>query len=166
MKAVSFAIIAIVLYAVQNALIELFLRKYSAVGILVISYIVMLPLCLGSILVMRATGQEITYPVGKDLWILVAVATMFFAADFLYVKAYTVGASALVVTTCLVLMPVVATAFKAIWVREAPSVYQVGAFVCAAAAVTMIALGERNKSKNEKAAGEPQTKSLQAKPSH
>jgi drug/metabolite transporter (DMT)-like permease len=86
---------------------------------------------------------------------------MFFVADFLYLKAYNSGGTAMVITTCLVLMPVVATAVKSIWVWEAPSLYQICAFGCAAAAVVFIGVDESRKEKKGAEEGEPHTKTLQ-----
>ncbi|MEI7777358.1 MAG: EamA family transporter [bacterium] len=145
MKSIIFALIGITLYAVQNAIIDVKLKQYSAVSLLVGFYLVLLPLGVCLLLYQKSTGQPMAMPSGSSFKILVAVAVMFFVADFFYVGAYTSGGNVVVVTILFVLMPVLGALIKFLWVKEVPTPYHFVGFVCAALAIFFIAIGNSKK---------------------
>ena len=145
MKSIVYAIIGVVLYAVQNVLIDVKLKEYSTVSLLLGFYLMLLPLALGLFLYQKYMGQGVLVPTGDALKVVAAVAFMFFVADFFYIGAYTSGGNVVVVTIMLVLMPVIGALLKFLWVKEIPTPYHVAGFVCAMLAVVFIAVGNSKK---------------------
>ncbi len=145
MKPIVFALIGIVLYAIQNTLIDVKLKGYPTVSILLGFYIILLPLAFGLFLYQKIIGQPVAIPSGNALKTLAAIAVMFFVADFFYIGAYNSGGNVVVVTILLVLMPVLGALIKFVWVKEVPTTYHIASFVCAAIAVVFIAIGNIKK---------------------
>ncbi|MEY2640871.1 MAG: hypothetical protein RL150_264 [Candidatus Parcubacteria bacterium] len=145
MKTTLYALIGIVLYAIQNAIIDVKLKQYSPTGILLGFYIILLPLALGLFLWQKASGQPVGIPTGKPFLILSLVAVMFFIADFFYIGAYTSGGNVVTVTILLSLMPVIGGIIKFFWVRDVPNGWQVTSFGFALIAVICIAIGNTRK---------------------
>jgi drug/metabolite transporter (DMT)-like permease len=156
MKPFLFAFFAIILYAVQNALIDEKLRRYSTASLLVGFYLVMLPL--GGLFLgyMKATGKPIEVPVGNHLWILIAVAVMFFLADLLYLGAYTNGGNAIMITILVVLVPVLVALIKFVWFKYTPTNYHIASFFFALLSIVFIAIGNNKKEKEQKTNDSPQ----------
>lgn len=145
MKSIIYALVGIVLYAVQNTIIDVKLRQFSTVGLLVGFYLILLPLGLGLFLYQKLSGTALVIPSGNDFKIVAAVAVMFFVADFFYVGAYTSGGNVVVVTILFVLMPVFGALMKFLWVREAPTPFHFAGFFFALLAVIFIAIGNSKK---------------------
>jgi drug/metabolite transporter (DMT)-like permease len=145
MKSIIYALIGIILYAVQNTIIDVRLKQYSTVSLLVGMYIILLPLGVGLFLYQKYMGQAMITPSGNDFKIVAFVAAMFFIGDFFYVGAYTSGGNVVTITILLVLMPVIGGLMKFWWLKESPTPYHFVAFVCAALAIVFIALGDSKK---------------------
>jgi len=142
MKSILLALIGIILYAVQNVIIDVRLKQYSTASLLLGWYVVLLPLAVGLYLYQKQAGASLVMPVGRDLVYMIVVAGMFFVADFFYIAAYTHGGNAVTITILLVLMPVVAALMKFVWVQEVPTQYHLAGFVLALLAVLCIAAGD------------------------
>lgn len=145
MKSFIYALIGIILYAVQNTIIDVRLSKYSTVNLLVGWYVVLLPLAVGLYFYQKFFGTPAEMPAGSDLSLLVAVAVMFFIADFFYIGSFTAGGNVVTITILLVLMPVIGSLMKFVWVREVPTSYHFAAFFFAFLAVVFIAVGNSKK---------------------
>lgn len=145
MKSIIYALIGVILYAVQNTIIDVRLKQYSTVSLLVGWYVVLLPLAAGLYLYSRYVGSPTVFPIGSDLKLLGAVAVMFFIADFFYIGAFTAGGNVVAITILLVLMPVIGALMKFVWVKEAPSAYHLWGFVFAVFAVVFVAVGDAKK---------------------
>ena len=145
MKPILYAVIAVVLYGVQNVLIDVKLKQYSTIALLLGFYLVLLPLGLGTFIYLKLSGQPVQLPTGPDLKILAVVAVMFFIADVFYVSAYTSGGEVISITILAVLMPVVGGVVKYLWVKETPTKYHVVALVFAALAILFVAIGNTKK---------------------
>jgi len=145
MKPVIYAFIGIVLYAIQNTIIDVKLKQHSTVGLLMGIYIILLPLAAGLFFYQKLSGQSMSIPTGSSFKILAAVAVMFFVADFFYVGAYTSGGNVVVITIMLVLMPVIGTFMKFVWIKERPTMYHFVGFILATCAVICIAIGNSKK---------------------
>ncbi len=152
MKSIIYALIGIVLYAIQNTIIDVKLKQYPTVSILLGLYTVLLPLACGLFIYQKIVGQPVLIPSGDALKTLAGVAIMFFVADFFYVGAYTAGGNVVVVTLLLVLMPVIGALMKFFWVKESPTPYHFASFACAALAVMFIAIGNSKKPAEGKSA--------------
>ena len=145
MKSIVYACIAIMLYAIQNTIIDVKLKNNSTASLLLVFYIVLLPLAIGLFCYQKLSGQAVTIPQGNTLWIVVAVAVMFFVADFFYFGAYTSGGDVATITIILVLMPVVSALIKFLWVKDVPTPYHMIGFVFAAISVIFILIGNSKK---------------------
>lgn len=145
MKPILFALMAVILYAIQNVLIDVKLKQYSTIALLLGFYLVLLPLGLIAFIYLKSTGQPVVLPSGDGLKILVVVAVLFFVADVLYVGAYTSGGEVVSITILAVLMPVVGAIVKYIWVKEPPTKYHVAGLICAALAITFVGIGNLKK---------------------
>jgi drug/metabolite transporter (DMT)-like permease len=141
MKTTLFALIGVIMYAIQNTIIDVRLKQYSTVSLLIGWYGVLLPLAVGLFVYQKIIGSPVVIPTGSNLWMLVAVAVMFFVADFFYIGAYTAGGDAVTITILLAMMPVVAALMKFVWVKEIPTFYHVVGFICALFAVGFVAVG-------------------------
>lgn len=145
MKPIAFALIAAVLYASQNLVMEARLKQYSVPVILIGYYVTMLVLAVATVCHLRVAGKPIAFPPSSQLWVLGAVVVTCFVADMLYVGAYAAGGNVVVITMMLILMPVFSALVKFLVHGEAPTGYHVAGFTCAALAVTCVALGNRAK---------------------
>lgn len=145
MRSVIYALVGIVMYAITNTIIDVRLKQYSTVGLLISWYIVLLPLTLGLYLYQRFAGKPTTLPSGNDVWFLLAVGVVFFVADFFYIGAFTAGGNAVTITILAVLLPVIVALIKFFWIKETPTLYHLAAFVCALLAVAFIAVGTQSR---------------------
>lgn len=123
MKTILYALAGIVLYAVQNTIIDVKLKQYSTTEILLGFYITLAPLAACLYFYQKLTGQPSSIPTGSALITVSIVAAMFFIADFFYIGAYTSGGNVVTVTILLTLMPVIGGVVKFFWVKESPSAY-------------------------------------------
>jgi drug/metabolite transporter (DMT)-like permease len=145
MKTILFALVGIILYAIQNTIIEVKLKQYSTISLLVGWYMVLLPLAVGLYVYQKLAGIPVISPHGSDFKMLAAVAAMFFIADFFYIGAFTSGGDVVTITILLTLMPVVAALLKFIWVKDVPTPFHLAAFLCAVCAVVLVAIGNSKK---------------------
>ncbi len=144
-KSIIYALVGLTLYAVQNTIIDVKLKQYSTLSLLVGFYLVMLPGGLILLAVQKYTGEKLILPSGDSLKLVVFVALAFLIADFFYVGAYTSGGSAVPITILAALVPVVCAIIKFVWVKEVPTRYHLAGFVCALLAVAFIAIGNSKK---------------------
>jgi drug/metabolite transporter (DMT)-like permease len=145
MKSIVYALIGIVLYGIQNAVIDVKLKQFSTVSLLLGMYAVLFPLALCLFFYQKYTGNPVMVPDWGSFGIVAAVAIMFFIADFFYIGAYTMGGNVVVITIMLVLMPVIGALIKFIWVKEVPTSYHIAGFILATAAVICVAIGNVKK---------------------
>jgi drug/metabolite transporter (DMT)-like permease len=144
-KSIVYAIIGIVLYAIQNVIIDVKLKQYSTISLLLGFYLALLPLAGLLFVYQKYFGDGVVVPSGDALKIVAVVAVMFFIADFFYLGAYTSGGNVVVVTILLVLMPIIGALLKFLWVKEVPTLYHIASFVFATLAVVFIAIGNSKK---------------------
>lgn len=141
MKPVAFALAAVFLYAVHNAILEQKLAKYSTAALLVCFYSVMLPLALMRLYHLKYTGQEVAFPMGTVLALALILGAVYFIAEYCFVAAYTHQGSLMMISTIVIMFPVFASLIKFVWVRELPNAYQVTGYILAAGAVLLITKG-------------------------
>lgn len=140
-RPVVYAFLAMWLYALTNVAIEVKLSKYTTMALLLYWYFTLAPLAVAGIGYMYLTGQSIVMPNRNDAAIAIAVAAVFFFADFFYIGAYTSGGSLLAVTTLVVLFPAIAQLIKFAWVGGSPNYYHMFGYLLAAIAVILIGKG-------------------------
>ncbi len=141
MKSIIYALAGLTLYAIQNTVIDVKLKQYSTLSLLVGFYLVMLPGGLILLAIQKYTGEAMVIPSGNSLKLVAVVAFAFLIADYFYVSAYTSGGSAVPITILAALIPVVCALIKFVWVGEVPTRYHIAGFTCALLAVAFIAVG-------------------------
>jgi drug/metabolite transporter (DMT)-like permease len=144
-KVVFQALVGIILYAVQNTIIDVKLKQYSTLALLLQWYLVMLPLGAAVLIYQWYWGKEIIMPSGTDFKLVAAIAVMFFIADALYIGAFQSGGDVVTITILATLIPVMGAGIKWGWLGEAPTRYHFAAFIFAVLAVSFIAIGNSKK---------------------
>jgi len=98
MKPILFALLALLLYAIQNVVLEQKLSKLNPFLILTLMYVVMLPMaCLGW-LITKNSIQTISWPSKSLALLTMAIGIVYLFADTFYVSAYNLGANIITVT--------------------------------------------------------------------
>ncbi len=141
MKPILLALSAMIIYAIQNVIMEQKLSKYSVFPLLVYFYLAMLPMAVCGWFYLRFTNQSIFVPSGPTILVALALGLMFFAADSCYVGAYTNGGSVIVVGTIVALFPAIASTVKYFWKGSLPNIYQILGYSFALLAVFLLAKG-------------------------
>ena len=140
-RPVIYAFLAMWLYALTNVAIEVKLSKYTTMALLLYWYFTLAPLAVAGIGYMYLSGQSIVMPNRSDAMVAIAVAAVFFFADYFYIGAYTAGGSLLAVTTLVVLFPAIAQLIKYVWVGGNLNYYHLFGYILAALAVILISKG-------------------------
>ena len=140
-RPVIYAFLAMWLYAFSNVVIKVKLAKYTTMALLLYWYFTLAPLAVTGIGYMYFSGQKIIVPTGVDAKLAILAAVVFFFADYFYIGAYTAGGSLLVVTTLVVLFPVIAQLIKYFWIGGNMNYYHLAGYILAALAVILIGKG-------------------------
>lgn len=147
-KAVVFAVLAPILYAVANVLLEHKFAKYNNLTLIIVYGTV----CAVSAVVIRAMVKDgspsFNFPTGSEFVLLLALGLIIFFADYFFVGAYTNGGDLLTITVLMMLFPVFASLFKfagSFVIREMvyapPNAMQIGGYILAAFAVWLVVKG-------------------------
>ncbi|MDO8598823.1 MAG: hypothetical protein Q7S02_01830 [bacterium] len=131
MKPVLLATTAMVLYAIQNVVIEQKLSRLPVATLLVLFYAIMLPLALTRYGIHRAAGDATMLPTGPVLALTLVVGVVLFLADYCYLAAYTSGGTLMSVTTIAIMLPIFASIVKFAWARELPNGFQIAGYALA-----------------------------------
>lgn len=139
MKAVLFAIAATFFYALQNVIVE---RKLSNVQPLVNMMFFSGTIFLLSLLtcgVKNLIGFQANIPDSAQILTIVFVGVILFFADYCFFSAYNSGGSLIIITTLVVLLPVIASFIKYASTGEGvPSTNQLLGWMFAAVAVFLV----------------------------
>jgi len=141
MKPILFVCIALFLYAAVNVVLEQKFSGYDTGTLLAYFYVVMFPLALSRFLYVRFTKPDTLLPSGNMILIALGIGIIYFLADYFYISAFTAGGNLLVITTVFIMLPVVASVMKYLWIRELPNLYYVGAYILAVGAVFLAVKG-------------------------
>lgn len=131
------AVIALILYASQNVILEQKLSKFNVFAILLYFYAVTIPLAFAGLIATKALGQQILVPNGKFIWIAVGVGILYFVADTCYVGAYTSGGSLFTITSIVIMFPVFASIIRYFWVGGLPNLYHIASYLLALGAIIL-----------------------------
>ena len=141
MRPVLLATAAMIIYAIQNVLLEQKLAKYSVFSLLTYFYLMMLPLTAGGWIYLKLTNQPTPSPSGWAIVLAMMTGMAYFLADSCYVGAYTNGGDIFTIAAIVVMFPALASAVRYFWVGGLPNVYQVAGYLFAALAVLLVAKG-------------------------
>ena len=138
MVAVSSMLVAVLCYAIQNVVIA---RKLSAVHPILLSGIIgtVVVLCDYLVYALRDRfGLVIATPTGKEVAVAAGVGLVLFVAEVSFLNAYFSGGSLAMVTTMVILIPVLASAIQFVLGGGLPHINEFLAYLLAAAAVLLI----------------------------
>jgi len=124
------------LFAIQNTIVEHNLSKYSVFTLSICIYSVILPLTLIiQFMALKITGEQLAMPSGNALWIAFLAGAFLLSADLCYLGAYTNGGNIITITTIAIMLPVFASVIKAVVFHELPNMHQVIGYGFAVVAV-------------------------------
>lgn len=133
--------LAICFYAVQNVLVDKFLRGTSpfvmagsVAGIVTI-------FCWLFVLYQRSTSQSVVFPTGgpQAIGALIVCGLLVLCADICYFNAYSTGnASATAITTIAISLPIIVAAIKCLMGDDSPATKEVFAWIFFAAGVVTL----------------------------
>jgi hypothetical protein len=141
MRGTFLALMGLVLYAIMAVIMDQKLRAFNPFAVLVGAYCVMSPLAIVGMLVMKSFQQALIMPTGSTVWLILLLGLIYFFADASYIGAYSAGASLMVITTAVVLVPVLASTIKYLIAGGAPNIWQITGYITAAISVTLIIKG-------------------------
>src|SRR5262245_27259446 len=129
---VLLALISYSLYATQALVIEQKLSRFSPSALLLIIYVASFPLAFLSLGIGKTQGPVI-WPEARTFWIIGVAAVVFFLADYFMISAYNAAFKAgnealFAIVAAAALYPVVASALKYVWTRQAPNKYHLAAY--------------------------------------
>ena len=140
-KPAVFALLAMVFYAVTNVVLE---EKFSKFNNLTLMCVYVVPVLLVAIVgrgLVKTSDPSFDFPVGSDLFILVALGFLWAAADYFYIGAFTNGGSLLMVTSIMIMFPAVASLIKFMWTQSLPNMWQVGGYLLGVCSVMLVIKG-------------------------
>lgn len=143
-KPVIYALLAMMLYATQNVVLEQKLSKYHTIALLVYFYGVLLPVSAIVLMTLKITGQNPAMPSGNGIIIAILAGLIYFFADYFFIGAYTNGGDLLTITSIVVMFPVFASIVKYFWVGGLPNTYQVAGYFLAVLSVVFVNKGSSN----------------------
>jgi len=143
-KVVSLGVMA---YALQNVLIDQYLRKFSTTSLLVCLYTTLLLLALVGMVFTKDPNPNIwTQRNGWLLGITVMATLANFVGDFSFYKAYQMNGSLVTVTTIAATFPVMASIIQNLFFeRNMPNSYQIIAYSLVFVAILFSTKGEQIK---------------------
>ncbi len=147
-KATVFAILAPILYALGNVLLEHKFSKYNNLTLMIVYGTVITVSAIIVRVLIKNESFSYNFPVGNELWLLVALGFIFFAAAYFFIGAYTNGGKLLTITILMILLPVFASLFKFTssfvihgMVYTQPNHLQLSGYILAAIAVLLVVKG-------------------------
>lgn len=143
MKSVIYAFIGTCLYAITGVVIEQKLEKFNTISLVILFVLPMIPLALIWLGVQKVTHQEITFPTGTALLIVMVMGVAYFFADYFYLSAFTHGGSVLTISMIILIVPAVAAIIRYFWVGGLPNTYQIIGYVLIVTAMIFITKGSR-----------------------
>ncbi|MDP3958280.1 MAG: hypothetical protein Q8Q36_02355 [bacterium] len=148
-KALVFAILAPIFYALANVILEHKFSRYNNLTIMIVLYSVVIAIAVIVRHTIKTDDPSFNFPSGNELWLgVVGLALILFFADFFFIGAYTNGGDLATITFLTVLFPVFASFFKfsgsklipgMVYVQ--PNYWLVAGYVFAAVAVLCVIKG-------------------------
>lgn len=141
MRIVIYSLWAMVFYAAGNVVLEVKLAKYNSLTLMAVYGAIISVSALVMRQVTKTDEPVYHFPVGKDLWILIALGLIFTLADYFFISAYTNGGKVLTITSITLMFPVLASLMKMGHQQVMPNRYQVIGYLLAVAAVLFVTKG-------------------------
>ncbi len=141
MRSVVYAFIGTCLYAITGVVIEQKLEKFNTTALVFLFIAPMVPLALIWLGVQKITHQEINFPTGTALLIVMAMGVAYFFADYFYLGSFSHGGSVITISTIILIVPAVAALIRYLWVGGLPNAYQVIGYLLIVIAMVFITKG-------------------------
>lgn len=135
---VWFALSSLFLAAMGNVIIERKLAPISPLVLMLFSHFGITILVFCVIMFRYVSGAHFTEPQGNEHWFLGAWIVVSFFSGFFFFNAYHRGASLIMMTTMVMLLPVFAALIKIAVGDGIPSLRQIVAWIFAAIAVLLV----------------------------
>ena len=143
MKPVLFSLIALFCTAPGNVIIQLRFSKYHSLTLMTCYISVILAITLGALRTTKTSDPSFCFPRGADLFAVVILGVIFFAADYFFVGAYTHGGTLFLVTSIIVLFPITASLIKYCFTRDYPNGYQLCGYLFGIIGVILVICGDK-----------------------
>ncbi len=157
MRPILLVLLACMLYAVINVLLQRKLPGNPGIVTGAIAQIVMLSMSWTLMVSVNGT-KEIREP---DIWKwCLIVGLIYFCADFCYLQSYALGIKAITASTILLTIPAFIAVINFLFYREKMNVWHCAALLCAALMLTCLILAEEA---NGKEAHKPDAPASEAK---
>lgn len=137
MIAVWFALSSLFLAAIGNVIIERKLAHISPLVFMLLTDFGLTILVFCIIMFCRVSGAHFIGPQGNEYWFLAAWIVVSFFSGFFFLSAYHKGASLMMMTTMVMLLPVFAALIKIGIGGSTPSLREIVAWVFATIAVLL-----------------------------
>jgi len=145
MKPILFTLVATLLYAVCNVLLELKFSKLNALTLMIVYASVIWISAVGMRQLVKTDDPSFSFPAGTMLLFAIVLGLIYAAGDYFFVSAYTSGGDVVTITCITILIPVVASLIKFGITKDLPNMWQVSGYVLAAGAIVLVAKGNVTK---------------------
>jgi len=141
MKPILFALIATLLYAVCNVLLELKFSKLNPLTLMIVYASVIWISAVSMRQVMKTDDPSFSFPTGTLLAVAIVLGLIYAVGDYFFVSAYTHGGDVVTITSITILIPVLASLIKFGITKQVPNLWQVSGYILAAGGVILVARG-------------------------
>ena len=124
-----------VLSALNNVIIDLRLKQYDPIGLILCLTTGMLPFVL--LRVWQVGISNISFPKGNDVLFVLLGSLIYVITDICYFSAYNQGATVATMAVAVPLFPILAITFKALAIGQLPPSNQIISSVLAAIAIRL-----------------------------
>lgn len=131
------AIISTAISALNNCLIDLKLKQYDVIGLMLAFHLSMLPFLL--LRAFHVGWHNIRFPEGNGVLFVFLGGFLYFLTDLCYFGAYNRGADVALMTVACAVFPTLALSFKCIWTQTWPMWHQAASCILAAIAIKLSA---------------------------
>jgi drug/metabolite transporter (DMT)-like permease len=141
MKSILFVVVAMMLYALSNVLLEQKFSKYNTFTLMVCYVSVILVVAVIGRQTTLSGDESFNFPQGAEFALVILLGLIMATADYLYVAAYASGGDLMTISSIVVMFPVFASIVKFAMTRELPNAYQIVGYTFAVVAVLCVSKG-------------------------
>jgi|GEM_PF-6462723 drug/metabolite transporter (DMT)-like permease len=142
MKPTIYVLLAISFFAIQNIKLETRLSECHPVILALAINTTALAIAIFHLSANKGLGLDMTGPtLASTLPTIILVATVTYIGQFFFLSAYTSGGKATVITTIILLLPVLVSIIKYLTAKELPSTYHIIGYTLAVASVIFLSKG-------------------------
>ncbi len=136
---VVFALLATFFYALQNAFIEKVLEGYNLLYVQAVFNACMLAISLLASSFVKLEGKAPTSL--KEVGVVLGISLVIFVADYCFLTSYDKGGSAMVISSVIATLPVMAALIGFILMKKIPTVQETVGVSCIVAGILIFSKG-------------------------